>query len=55
MSKDSWHAAGESLYDNAFLGRMLNGYAFSEDCTVDNGERNYKINKLSNSGADKPI
>lgn len=55
MSKDSWHAAGESLYDNAFLGRMLNGYAFSEECTVDNGERNYKINKLSNSGADKPI
>lgn len=55
MNKDSWHAAGESLYDNAFLGRMLNGYAFSEGCTVDNGERNYKINKLSNSGANKPI
>lgn len=54
-SKDSWHAAGESQYDNAFLGRMLNGYAFSEDCTVDNGERNYKINKLSHSGANKPI
>lgn len=46
-SKDSWHTAGESLYDNAFLGRMLNGYAFSENCTVDNGERNYKINKLN--------
>lgn len=42
-----WHTAGESLYDNAFLGRMLNGYAFSEGCAVDNGERNYKINKLS--------
>lgn len=42
-----WHTAGESLYDNAFLGRMLNGYAFSENCTVNNGERNYKINKLS--------
>lgn len=48
-SKDSWHAAGESLYDNAFLGRMLNGYAFSEGCMVDNGERNYKINGLSGS------
>ena len=46
-SKDSWHTAGDSLYDNAFLGRMLNGYAFSENCTVDNGERNYKINELS--------
>lgn len=47
MSKNSWHMAGDSLYDNAFLGRMLNGYAFSENCTVNNGERNYKINKLS--------
>lgn len=46
-SKDSWHKAGESLYDNAFLGRMLNGYAFSEGCEVNNSERNYKINKLS--------
>lgn len=43
----AWHKAGESLYDNAFLGRMLNGYAFSEGCAVDNGERNYKINELS--------
>ncbi len=55
MSKDSWHTAGESLYDNAFLGRMLNGYAFSEGCTVENGERDYKINELSNPGANKPI
>lgn len=53
MSKDSWHAAGESLYDNPFLGRMLNGYAFSEGCTVENGERNYKINTLINPVADK--
>ena len=58
----AWHKAGESLYDNAFLGRMLNGYAFSEGCTVENGERNYKINELSNPGnelsnpgANKPI
>lgn len=46
ISKNSWHTAGEPLYDNAFLGRMLNGYAFSENCVVDNGERNYKINEL---------
>lgn len=46
-SAAAWHEAGDSLYDNAFLGRMLNGYAFSENCTVDNGERNYKINELS--------
>lgn len=43
----AWHTAGEPLYDNAFLGRMLNGYAFSEGCAVDNGERNYRINELS--------
>lgn len=55
MSKSSWHTAGDSLYDNAFLGRMLNGYAFSENCAVDNGERNYKINKINNPGTDKPI
>lgn len=55
MSKNSWHTAGDSLYDNAFLGRMLNGYAFSENCAVDNGERNYKINKINNPGTDKPI
>lgn len=55
MSKNSWHTAGESLYDNAFLGRMLNGYAFSEGRAVDNGERNYKINEINNPGTDKPI
>lgn len=54
-SEDSWHTEGESLYDNAFLGRMLNGYAFSESCTVDNGERNYKINEISKPSGDKPI
>lgn len=48
MSKNSWHTAGDSLYDNAFLGRTLNGYAFSEgNCTVDNGDRNYENNRLS--------
>lgn len=51
----AWHTAGESLYDNAFLGRMLNGYAFSENCAVDNGERNYKINEISKPSGDKPI
>lgn len=54
-SRDSWHTAGESLYDNTFLGRMLNGYAFSENCTVNNGGRNYKINKINKPSADKPI
>lgn len=38
------------LYDNPYVGRVIDGYAFSEDCTVavDNGDANYKINKLEN-------
>lgn len=54
-SEDSWHKAGESLYDNAFLGRMFNGYAFSEGCKVVNGERNYRINEINRPNGDKPI
>lgn len=40
------------LYDNPYVGRVIDGYAFSEgeDCTVDNGDANYKINKLENIG-----
>lgn len=40
------------LYDNPYVGRVIDGYAFSEDCTdaVDNGDANYKINKLENKG-----
>lgn len=61
MSGTSWRAgtktkfksAGEGganfqLYDNPYVGRVIDGYAFSEgkDCAVDNGDANYKINKL---------
>ena len=38
--------AKQSLYVNPFLGRMLDGYAFSEGCTVNNTNKNYKINQL---------
>lgn len=34
------------LYDNPYVGRVIDGYAFSEGCTVDNGDANYKINQL---------
>lgn len=62
MSETSWRAgtkekfksAGEGggnfqLYDNPYVGRVIDGYAFSEDCTVtvDNGDANYKINELN--------
>lgn len=38
------------LYDNPYVGRVIDGYAFSEGCAVDNGDANYKINKLENKG-----
>ena len=62
MSETSWRAgtkekfksAGEGggnfqLYDNPYVGRVIDGYAFSEGCTVtvDNGDANYKINELN--------
>lgn len=65
MSGTSWRAgtktkfksAGEGggnfqLYDNPYVGRVIDGYAFSEGerCFVDNGDSNYKINKLENKG-----
>ena len=37
----------KSLYVNPFVGRVLDGYAFSEDCVVDNGTKTYKVNKLT--------
>ena len=63
MSGTSWHAgtrekfkkaseggANYQLYDNPYVGRVIDGYAFSEDCTVDNGDANYKINELTDKG-----
>lgn len=41
-------SANYHLYDNPYVGRVIDGYAFSEGCTVDvdNGDANYKINEL---------
>ena len=36
-----------NLYVNPYVGRVLDGYAFSEGCTVENTNKNYKINELS--------
>lgn len=59
MSETSWRAGtkekfksrGEGggnfqLYDNPYVGRVIDGYAFSEGCSVENGDANYKINEL---------
>lgn len=34
------------LYNNPYVGRVIDGYAFSEGCKVENGDANYKINQL---------
>lgn len=46
VAKDAY----QSLYVNPFVGRVLDGFAFSEDCEVNNTDKNYVINKL-----DSPI
>lgn len=35
------------LYNNPYVGRVIDGYAFSEGCKVENGDANYKINELN--------
>ena len=68
MSGTSWRAATSNksrglgtgnfqLYDNPYVGRVIDGYAFSEgkDCAVDNGDANYKINKLENKELENKV
>lgn len=47
---DPWHVAGASRYDNPYVGRVIDGYAFSElggNKSLDNTDHNYKINNLN--------
>lgn len=49
MSGDSWRSRTKdkgSYYDNPYVGRVIDGYAFSEGCTVDNGDTSYRVNQL---------
>lgn len=46
---------GTSLYVNPYVGRVLDGYAFSEGFEIDNGTQNYKINQLTYNTTDKDI
>ena len=56
MSETSWMSesvgakAEAQLYVNPFIGRVIDGYAFSEGCKVDNGDKNYKVNQLIGKG-----
>ena len=58
MSGTSWRAGTSNksqglgtgnfrLYDNPYVGRVIDGYAFSEGCKVENGDANYKISELN--------
>lgn len=62
MSGTSWRAGTSDKsqglgtgnfrqYDNPYVGRVIDGYAFSGGCKVENGNANYKINELTNKGA----
>ena len=44
-----------SFYINPYVGRVLDGYAFSENCTLDNGNKNYKINRITLPTGEKDI
>ncbi|RHL06421.1 hypothetical protein DW037_03975 [Collinsella sp. AF39-11AT] len=61
MSGTSWRAGTSDKsqglgtgnfrqYDNPYVGRVIDGYAFSEGCKVENGNANYKINELTKKG-----
>lgn len=51
---DSWRSGTKDaggLYDNPYVGRVIDGYAFSEGCQVENGDQNYKIVRLNDADA----
>ena len=50
FKKRSEGGANYQLYDNPYVGRVIDGYAFSEGCAVDNGDANCKINELTDKG-----
>lgn len=54
MSGDSWRSGTKdtgSYFDNPYVGRVIDGYAFSEGCTVDNGDTSYRVNQLETHDA----
>lgn len=49
---NDWHGTGASLYDNPYVGRVIDGYAFSEladSKRLNNTDRNYTVNNLDTS------
>ena len=53
-NSQNWRSATEksgTLYNNPYIGRVVDGYAFSEGCELQNGNKNYAIVQLSDSDA----
>ena len=51
-SSNNWRSATKdngTLYNNPYVGRVVDGYAFSEGCYIDNGNANYQVNQLDTS------
>ena len=50
----NWRLAGGTRYDNPYVGRVIDGYAFSElpdNQSINNTDRNYKVNNLDTDDA----
>lgn len=46
---------GKYFYRNPYVGRVLDGYACAEGCTVDNTDKNYKIPTLTAGTSDLQV
>ena len=48
-------AGGNYFYRNPYVGRVLDGYACAENCTVDNTDKNYTIPNLQAGTTDLTV
>lgn len=46
---------GDYFYRNPYVGRVLDGYACAENCTVDNTDKNYTIQRLQAGKSDLTV
>lgn len=51
----STSAGGDYFYRNPYVGRVLDGYACAEDCTVNNTDKNYTIPNLTAGTSDLQV
>lgn len=48
-------AGGNYFYRNPYVGRVLDGYACAEGCTINNTDKNYSIPTLNNANNDLQV